>query len=63
MVAGQPAVSVIADYVDGDKAKIGYGVTTIVAGHAAGFQFLVPAADFEAFRATLDAVVDSFKMK
>ncbi|HXR07820.1 MAG TPA: tetratricopeptide repeat protein [Candidatus Acidoferrum sp.] len=63
IVAGQPAMSVIADCVDGDKPKIGYGVTTIVAGHAAAFQFLVPAADFEAFRPTLDAIVDSFKMK
>lgn len=56
-------MSVIADYVEGDKPKISYGVTTIVAGHAAAFQFLVPAADFEAFRPTLDAIVDSLQMK
>ena len=63
IVAGQPAMSVIADYMDGDKPKISYGVTTIMAGHGGAFRFLVPAADFEAFRPTLDAIVNSFKLK
>ena len=62
-VAGQPAVSAIADYQDGEKPQIAYGVTGIIGGHAAAFQFLIPAKDFEAFRPKLDAIVDSFKVK
>lgn len=62
-VAGKAAVSAIADYLDGEKPQIAYGVTAIIGGHAAAFQFLMPAKDFEAFRPKLDAIVDSFKMK
>jgi hypothetical protein len=62
-VAGQPAMSVMADYMDGEKPQIGYGVTAIIGSHAAAFQFLIPAKDFEAFRPKLDAIVDSFKVK
>jgi hypothetical protein len=63
IVAGQPAMSVIADYMEGDTPKVSYGVTTIMAGHGGAFRFLIPAADFDAFRPKLDAIVDSFKMK
>jgi hypothetical protein len=62
-VGGQPAMSAIADYLDGEKPQVACGVTVIIAGHAAAFQFLIPAKDFEAFRPKLDAIVDSFKMK
>ncbi len=62
-VAGQPALGVLADYMDGEKPQVGYGVTAIIGSHAAAFQFSIPAKDFEAFRPALDAVVDSFKMK
>jgi len=62
-VAGHPAASAIADYLDGEKPKVAYGVTVIIADHAAAFQFLIPAKDFDAFRPKLDAIVDSLKMK
>jgi hypothetical protein len=62
-VAGLPAESLVADYLDGDKPQVGYGVTIMTRDHAAAFQFLMPAADFEAMRPKLDAIVDSFKVK
>ncbi|MGD0413099.1 MAG: tetratricopeptide repeat protein [Verrucomicrobiota bacterium] len=62
-LAGQLALSVMADYLDGEKPQIAYRVTAIIGGHAASFQFLVPATDFDVFRPKVNAIVDSFLLK
>jgi hypothetical protein len=62
-VAGLPAASSVADYAGDDKPRVGYGVTVMAGDHAAAFQFLMPAADFEAMRPRLDAILDTFKVK
>ena len=62
-VAGQPGLSVIADFVEGDEKKIGYEVFTFGNKNAATFTLLAGAKDFEAFQPKFEAIVDSYKEK
>jgi len=60
-IAGQPAVSVIADYTEGKVKRVAYGIWSFGATNAVYFQMLSPAKDFDALQPKLDAIVDSFK--
>jgi hypothetical protein len=60
-VAGQPAVSVVADYVQGENKKVGYGTWSFGPTNAVYFEALVPAADFEAFQPKFDKVIQSLQ--
>jgi len=62
-VAGQPGLSVIGDYVEGDEKKIGYAVFTFGNTNAATFVLLAGAKDFEAFQPKFEAIIDSYKEK
>lgn len=62
-VAGQPALSVVSDYVDGEAKKVLYGVWNFGPANGACFYASLPAADFGAFQPKLDGVIASFQMK
>jgi hypothetical protein len=62
-VAGQPAVSVVADYKESGKPRIAYPITGMANGRAVEFQFMLPAGDFEALRPKLDSIAASLLMK
>lgn len=60
-VAGQPAVSFLADYTESDKPRVGYLIFSI--GPKTSGQFMLAAAPekFEGLKAAFDRVVSSFK--
>jgi hypothetical protein len=64
-VGGRPALSVIADYTDGKRQMVEYA--TYVDDRAARLKFafnaLVPRDQFDAFRKSFDALVDSLQVK
>jgi hypothetical protein len=60
-VAGHPALSVIADYVEGKEKKVAFWVFTFGATNAATFQFKIGANDFDSFRSRFEAILDSYK--
>ncbi len=62
-VAGQPAMSCVADYVKGEQKMVAYG--TWVLGKAAGTTFvaLIERDQLEDFRKTFDAIIASYKAK
>jgi len=60
-VGGHPGVSFIGDYVEGQEKKIAYAVFSLGSAHATEFRLMLPAKDFEEFRAKFDAIVDSYK--
>jgi len=60
-VAGHPALSVIADYVEGKEKKVAYQVFTFGATNAAAFQFKIGAGDFDSFRPQFEAILESYK--
>jgi hypothetical protein len=62
-VAGQPAVSVVSDYMDGKSKKVAYQVWSFGPTNAVCFYTRVPAADFEGFRPKFDAVVNSYQTR
>jgi hypothetical protein len=60
-VAGQPAVSVVSDYMEGKANKVAYQVWSFGPTNATCFQTRVPAADFDGFRAKFDAVINTYQ--
>lgn len=60
-VAGQPAVSVVSDYVDGKAKKVLYQTWTFGSTNALSFYTHVPAADFDGFRPKFDAVMNTYQ--
>jgi hypothetical protein len=62
-VAGQPALSVIGDFVEGNDKKVCYAVFTFGTANAATFVLQSGAKDFEALQPKFDAIVDSYKEK
>jgi hypothetical protein len=60
-VAGQPAVSFLADYTDSGKPRVGYVIFSI--GPKTSGQFMLAAAPekFEGLKAAFDGLVSSFK--
>jgi hypothetical protein len=62
-VAGEPGLSLICDYVEGDEKKISYAVFTFGNTKAACFVLLSGVKDFEAFQPKFEAIVDSYKEK
>jgi hypothetical protein len=62
-VAGQPALSVIGDFVEGKDKKVCYAVFTFGTANAATFVLQSGAKDFEVLQPKFDAIVDSYKEK
>ncbi len=62
-VAGQPAVSVIADFTEGKSKKVGYGVWSFGANKGIYFEMITSAKDYEAMRPQMDAIINSFKLQ
>jgi tetratricopeptide (TPR) repeat protein len=60
-IAGQPAVSAIADYAQGDTKKVGYGVWSFGQTNAVYFEMLTSAKDFDALQPKMNAIIDSYK--
>jgi tetratricopeptide (TPR) repeat protein len=60
-VAGQPALSVVADFVESREKKVSYLVFTFLENNALQFLTCTDPADFEAFRPQFDAIIDSCK--
>jgi hypothetical protein len=60
-VAGQSAVSVVGDFVEGQEKKVAYGVFAFVNGNAVEFSFNAPAADLDALLPKFEAMVASYK--
>ncbi len=60
-VSGQPALSVISDFVDGKDKKVAYAVFSFNGTNGVNLHTLIDAKDFDAFKPKFDALVDSFK--
>ncbi len=60
-IAGQPAVSAIADYTQGTTKKVGYGIWSFGQTNAVYFEMLTSAKDFDALQPKMDAIIDSYK--
>jgi hypothetical protein len=62
-ISGRPAVAFTADYVQTGRKMVAY-VTTVL-GEATGAVVLVtiPADEFDAFKKTIDPIIDSCKVK
>ena len=63
VVAGEPAISVVADFVDGQQAKVFYAVYVLAEPNATKFLAQLPAGEFDKFRQQLDGIIDSYRMK
>ena len=59
-VAGQPAVSVLVDILDGKKKQVIYGVYAFVDGNSVDFSTVTAPEDFEAIRPQFEAIVGSY---
>jgi hypothetical protein len=60
-VAGQPAISFVADYVFQNNKSVSYSVFTFSKTNAVEFSLMTAQKDFESFRPKFDAIIDSFK--
>jgi hypothetical protein len=61
-LSGRPALSVMADYTDGEDANVAYAVFTMGGGNAVEIHTHVDARDFETFRPKFDAILKSMKL-
>jgi hypothetical protein len=62
-LAGQPAVSVVSDYVEGKVEKVAYAVWSFGPTNATCFEARLATPDFDAFQPKFDAVISSYKTK
>jgi hypothetical protein len=62
-IAGQPAVSAIADYTQGNTKKVGYGVWSFGKTNGVYFEMLTSAKDFDSLQPKMDAIIDSYQTK
>jgi tetratricopeptide (TPR) repeat protein len=62
-LAGQPAVSVVSDYVEGKVKKVAYQVWSFGPTNATCFEARLAAPDFDAFQPKFDAVISSYQTK
>jgi hypothetical protein len=62
-VAGNPALSFIGDFLEGNDKKVGYAVLTMGQTNAAVFLLLTKASDFASVQPKFDALVDSYQAK
>ena len=60
-VAGQPGVSVLADFVEGKEKKTGYLVCVFVDQKAVQFLAYAGGEDLETVRPQIEAIIDSLK--
>ena len=60
-MAGQPGLSMMADFVEGREKKVSYSVFAFINTNAVGFLAYAPAADLEAFKPQFEAIMDSLK--
>lgn len=61
-LSGRPALSVMADFTDGEDANVAYAVFTMGGGNAVEIHTHVDARDFEAFRPKFEAILKSVKL-
>lgn len=61
-LSGRPALSVTADFTDGDDSKIALGVFTLAGDNAVEIHTHVKAQDFESFRPKFEAILKSLKL-
>lgn len=62
-VDGQPALSVVADYMQGEKPQTVRAVYAFVSGYAVDTWYVTAPEDLEAFRPKFDTVVASYRGK
>jgi hypothetical protein len=62
-LAGNPALSVVGDYVEGNRTNVAYHVWSFESTNSVRFDVYVLASDFAAFRPRIDAVINSFQTK
>jgi hypothetical protein len=62
-LAGQPAVSVVSDYLEGKVKKVAYQVWSFGPTNATCFEARVPASDFDAFQPKFDTIISSYQTK
>ena len=62
-IAGQPAISAIADYTQGTTKKVGYGVWSFGQTNGVYFEMTTSAKDFNSLQPKMDAIIDSFQTK
>jgi tetratricopeptide (TPR) repeat protein len=60
-VAGQPAISFVADYLFQNNKSVSYCVFTFSKTNAVEFSLMINQKDFETFRPKFDAIIDSYK--
>jgi hypothetical protein len=60
-LAGQPAVSAIADFTQGKTKKTAYGVWSFGPTNAVYFEMLTATKDFDAIKPKMDAIIDSYQ--
>ncbi len=62
-LAGQPAVSVVSDYVEGNVKKVAYQVWSFGPVNVTCFFSRIPASDFDAFQSRFDGIISSYQTK
>jgi hypothetical protein len=60
---GHAAVSALSDREENKEQQVVYTVYAIINTKGIKFKFMIPSGDFERLKPTLDAIIDSFKMK
>jgi len=60
-VAGQPAVSFVADYLFQNEKSVAYAVFTFSNTNAIEFRLMISQKEFENFRPKFEALIDSYK--
>jgi len=60
-VAGQPALSVLSDYTEGETAKVTSTICSFIGANAVSFQTTATAKDLEALQSKWNSVVNSFQ--
>jgi Protein of unknown function (DUF3108)/Tetratricopeptide repeat len=62
-IAGRPAYSVVADYIDGDKKMVMYGADVLGDKLEVEFAAMIAADKFDAFQKEFEKVVESLQLK
>lgn len=61
IIAGQPAVTFTADFEQGQKTYVLCGAYAFIGDNAIDLTYWTPPEDFDAFRPSFTAVIDSFR--
>ena len=61
-LAGRPGVSYIADYIDGDKPRVGFSLRVLGPKTSEVFNMTCAPEKFDALKAALDGIIASYRM-